>query len=119
MSKYHRRYPVREIDPNQTAYSLVKSINENNRSAYYSSYYGKKKTYAELIDEADLLAERLAADGVKADDVIGVCMMTVPEIMPVMLGINKIGAVSCWMDATAKSEDIKNTIYVTSKCVCL
>lgn len=110
MSKYHRRYPVREIDPNQTAYSLVKSINENNRSAYYSFYYGKKKTYAELIDEADLLAERLAADGVKADDVIGVCMMTVPEIMPVMLGINKIGAVSCWMDATAKSEDIKHYI---------
>ena len=42
----------------------------------------------------------------KSGDTVGVCLLTVPEVAPVLLGINKLGATSYWMDASAKPSDM-------------
>ncbi len=105
-SKYHRKKPIREFDVNQTLYSLVMDINRDNMDYNYASYFGQKITFSQLKADADKLAIALRNDGVKDSDMIGVCLLTVPEVAPVLLGVNKLGASSYWMDASAKPTDM-------------
>ncbi len=105
-SKYHRKRPIRDFDENQTLYSLVMDINKNNMEYNYASYMGQKITFSQLKCDTDKLAAALRQDGVKDGDVVGVCLLTVPEVAPVLLGINKIGASSYWLDASSKPTDM-------------
>ena len=105
-SKYHRKRPIRDFDEHQTLYSLVMDINKNNMDYNYASYMGQKITFSQLKYDTDKLAAALCQDGVKNGDVVGVCLLTVPEVAPVLLGINKIGASSYWLDASSKPVDM-------------
>ncbi|MDO4418910.1 MAG: class I adenylate-forming enzyme family protein [Ruminococcus sp.] len=106
LSKYHRKEPIRDFDVCQTLYSLVMNINKNNMEDYYAAYLGQRLTFSQLKSDADKLAAALTQDGIKDGDIVGVCLLTVPEVAPVLLGINKIGASSYWMDASAKPTDM-------------
>lgn len=109
-SKYHRKTPIRELDVNQTLYDLIMNLNKDNMNCNYASYLGQKLTFAQLKMDADKLASALHQDGVNDGDIVGVCLLTVPEVAPVLLGINKIGATSYWLDASAKPTDMLSHI---------
>lgn len=110
LSKYHRKNPIRDIDPEQTLYDLIFSINCGNMDSPYSYYLGKEKSFAELKNETDRFAAALYADGVRKGDIVAACLLTVPEVAPTLLALNKIGAVSYWLDATLNPEGLLHYI---------
>lgn len=105
-SKYHRKEPLRKFNVDQTMYDLVMDVNENNMKYNYSSYFGNKKRFIDLKNEADKFAIALHRDGVKDEDVVAVAMLITPEVSPILLGINKLGATSYWLDARVKPADL-------------
>lgn len=112
-SKYHRDEPVRKINVNQTLYDAVMNTNEANMDLLYSSYFGKSKSFNDLKDETDRLATALHRDGINSDDTIGVLLLTIPEVAPVLLAPNSIGASTYWMDVTIKPNDLIQ--YINTK----
>lgn len=103
---FYRKEPVRKFDVNQSMYDLVKGINSNNMDSMSTSYFFQTKTFGQVINETDRLASAFKSIGVKDDDKVGVCLLTVPESATTLLALNKINAVSYWMDATIGKEDL-------------
>lgn len=110
ISKYHRSEPTIKFDVNQSFYDAVMNANANNMNYFYSKYQNYNKTFYDLKNETDRLITALHRDGVKEEDKIGVCLLTVPEVDTSLLAINSLGAESCWMDASAKPESFLKTI---------
>lgn len=109
-SKYHRKKPIRDFSPDQTMYELVRNINANNMNYFYSGYLGQNTTFRQLFSDTDRLAAAFSATGVKKNQIVGVCLLTTPEVCPILLSLNKIGAVSYWMDASLKPADMQKKI---------
>lgn len=55
-------------------------------------YRGNEITYRELFDRVDVVAKALLEIGVKSGDEIPICMTNTPELVYILLAINKIGA---------------------------
>lgn len=105
-SKYHRQTPIREFSEHQTMYDLVMGNNADDMDMPYSIYLGKTRTFSQLKQETDALAAALYHDGVRKNSVVGVCLLTVPEVDTVLLAVNKIGAISFWLDGSLKPTDM-------------
>lgn len=105
-SKYHRSEPIRKFNVDDTLYNTVMNTNEKTMNLKYSKYFIFEKNFYNLKDETDKFATALKRDGVKEDDKVGVMLLTVPQVASALLGVNKIGAISYWMDASLKPNDI-------------
>src|SRR5574344_1168738 len=109
ISKYHRKNPIREFDINQTLYNLVKNENKNNRNLQAIGFLGANKTYGQLFDDVDRLADAYLKAGIKNGDVVAICTISMPVVQQNLLALSKIGAASKWIDLRTKSKDlIKN-----------
>lgn len=109
-SKYHRSEPIRKFNVDDTLYNTVMNTNEKTMHLKYSKYFIFEKNFYSLKNEVDKLATALKRDGVKEDNKVGVMLLTVPQVDSALLGINKIGAISYWMDASLKPNDILHYI---------
>lgn len=109
-SEYPWKRNIKEFDAENTLYDFVKKANEKNMDAHYAQYKGQEKTFEQLFAEVDKLASALYYNGVRIDDVIGVCLFSVPEVASVLLACNKIGAVSFWIDMRSNGGDILHCI---------
>lgn len=98
-SKYHRVEPIKKFNTEQSMYDLVMNENIDNMDCNYASYLGTKLKFSQLKTDTDNLASALFQDGVRNGDFVGVCLLTTPEVASVLLAIDKIGAVSFWLDA--------------------
>ncbi|MDD4796102.1 MAG: class I adenylate-forming enzyme family protein [Bacilli bacterium] len=108
-SKYHRVTPIKEFDLNQTLYSLVKKENINNKNSQAIGYLGFNKTYGELFNEVEKLADAYTKAGVNYGDTVAICTINTPAVQQNLLALNKIGVVSKWIDLRTKGNDlIKN-----------
>lgn len=81
-----------EENHNVSWYSFLKE-----RAQHYSDrialfYRGTTITYDELIKRGDNVAKALVEMGVKPGDEIPICMTNTPELVYILIGINKIGA---------------------------
>ena len=61
-------------------------------------YYGTKFNYTELLAAVDKTADAYAALGVKAGDIVSFLSVTTPEIVLSLYALNKLGAVSNFID---------------------
>lgn len=105
-SKYHRKEPIRKFNVDQTLYDAVMNTNENNMNSYYAQFFGKNMTFKELKLKTDCFSTALKRDGVKDEEKVGVCLLTVPEVDTTLLALSKIGATSYWIDASSKAESM-------------
>ena len=108
--KYYRSEPVREVNPNQTMYEAITGLNSENMDLDTIGYLGKSIDYNELIFKADKLAENLKEIEVKEDDVVLLSLPSVPEASMFLLALNKIGAISKWIDLRVKADDLREYI---------
>jgi len=61
-------------------------------------YYGTKFNYAQLLEAVDKTADAYVALGIKAGDIVSFLSVTTPEIVLSLYALNKIGAVSNFVD---------------------
>ena len=79
-------------DYNVSWYRYVKDRADKVPNNIALFYRGNEITYRELFDRADVVAKSLLEIGVKPGDEIPICMTNTPELVYVLLAINKIGA---------------------------
>ena len=96
--KYHRRIPVRELDLSLSLYEQVYRSNIDNMDEYAIGYMGKEITYSKMFYKIDELSRALLKFGIKAGDVVIISTINTPEAIYLLLALNKIGAISKWID---------------------
>ncbi|MFA7110732.1 MAG: AMP-binding protein, partial [Bacilli bacterium] len=57
-------------------------------------YMRQKITYEGLLRDVNRLAKGLADYGVKADDVVSVCLPNIPSAVHLLYAINQLGAIA-------------------------
>lgn len=105
--KYYREEPIRIVDSKQTMYQAIKNLNIDNMNYNSIGYMNHNYTYEEMLREVDKTAIALKQLGVKENDVVLIAMVSTPEVAKILLAINKIGAVSKWIDLRVKSSDLE------------
>ena len=108
--KYYREKPIRKIDSNQTMYQAITSLNSENLDYDAIGYLNTSIDYKSLFNKVDVLACNLIKMGIKKDDVVLLSLPSVPEASLLLLALNKIGAVSKWIDLRVKNNDFEHYI---------
>ena len=70
-------------------------------------YYGVKISYKKLKKNIEKVASALYEYGVKQGEIVSICLPNIPEVVYVFYAINKIGAVSNFIDPRSGEEDLK------------
>ena len=81
-----------EKNHNVSWYKYVKERAERKPNKIALFYRGNEITYKELFKKADTIAKSLLEIGVKPGDEIPICMTNTPELVYILIAINKIGA---------------------------
>ena len=108
--EYYKKAPYRDFSSENTMYQLFRDINQNNLEANAVGYMNHHFDYESILSDVDKLANALKEMGVKENDVVFVAMVTTPEVSKLLLAINKIGAVSKWVDIRVKAKDLEHYI---------
>lgn len=118
--KYYRSKPLREFDVNQTVYKLIKNSNTYNLDYDAIGYLGERISYKKLFDDVDSIAKSFVSLGVKAGDVVPILTTNTPEVAKVYLALNKIGAVTKWVDLRCSEEELIHyfNVHDCKICVC-
>ena len=80
-------------------------------------YRGNEITYKELFERADVVAKSLLEIGIKPGDEIPICMTNTPELVFILLAINKIGAKANIFGEQFNSDYIEEILKDCSKKV--
>lgn len=108
--KYYRTKPIREFDVETNLYNFVFGSNKNNMELDALGYMGSNWTFEELKAEVDKTARAFENQGVKPGDVVIIAMINTPEVALNLLALNKIGAISKWLDVRASGADLTHFI---------
>lgn len=73
-------------------------------------YEGERRTFNQLMDEADAIACALQAKGIRKGDRVAIAMRNYPEWMSAFLGVVSTGAVVVPLNSWGKPDDIAFTI---------
>ena len=110
--------PKLENNVNQYMYSFMQKSNEGYDNDIAIQYMGVNISFGELNRRIDNYCKSLLELGVKPREIVSICMPTTPETVALMYAINKIGAVSNFIDVTQDAEYIRHCINnVDSKLV--
>lgn len=81
-------------------------------------YRGTKISYLEMLNEADKLAVALKSLGITSGDEVPVCFTNIPELVYIMLALNKLGAKINSFDSGFHPDYISEILSGCSKKIC-
>lgn len=110
MQEMPKRNPILCMNENQYMYSFMQESNKGFDDQVAIQYMGTKMTFGELNKKIDNYARALLDLGVKPGEIVSICMPSTPEVVTLMYAINKIGAVSNFIDLTRDASYIKHCI---------
>ena len=96
--------------PKTNIYEYIKSANVDNLSGEAISFLGKKYTYRELFEKIDIVEKSLIGLGVKKGDIVTIATPNSPENVFLFYAINKIGAVSNFIDPRLKGDMLVSSV---------
>jgi acyl-CoA synthetase (AMP-forming)/AMP-acid ligase II len=73
-------------------------------------YEGERRSFNQLMDEADAIAAALQGHGVRPGERVAVAMRNYPEWMAIFIAVTSIGAVIVPVNSWGKPEDIAYTV---------
>jgi acyl-CoA synthetase (AMP-forming)/AMP-acid ligase II len=73
-------------------------------------YEGERRSFSELMAEADLIANALQARGIRKGDRVAIAMRNYPEWMVAFIGITQMGAVIVPVNSWGQPADIAYTL---------
>ena len=114
-TKYYREKVTCEIDVEQSIYEVVFNSNKDNMSAKALEYMGTTWSFEKLKKETDKAAAAFLKSGLNIGDVVLIGVSNCPEVVVILLALNKIGVITKWFDVRASEKDIE--VYAnSSKC---
>lgn len=116
--KYYSEEAINAPLPECTIYEYLWENNKEHLDDIALIYFGRKITYRELFEEIDKTARAFASLGLKAGDVCTVVSVSCVNSVVVFYALNKIGAVSNYINVIASEEEFQKYIHeADSKCV--
>ena len=79
-----------EKNHNHSWYQELRNRASKSPNALALFYRGTKINFREMFEKADALAKSLSKVGIKAGDEIPICLSNTPELVYLMLAVNKI-----------------------------
>lgn len=94
----------------KTIYGVLKEKSRAVLDKVALHYYGMEITYRELLAKIDRYADAYTSIGVKAGDVVSFISVALPETVVSMYALNKIGAISSFIDPRMDVERIHHFV---------
>lgn len=112
-SKYYTEKEQNIKIPNISMYEQVKrsAYKYPNYPAY--EYFGKKVSYRKFLAQIDKAAISFQKLGVKKGDVVTLCMPNIPEVLILLYGLNKLGAIANMLHPLSAEEEMKENLLST------
>ncbi len=114
---FYRNEPVLDLNPNQTMYSFIKNINENNMDKKAIDFFGTRTSFDGLINErAVKLADAYYKNGVREGDSVGLLLINIPAVQENLLALSYLGATAKWIDVRNKEKDLIDKLNENDGC---
>ena len=104
--KYYGDIPKTLDYPDISMYDMIKKAKEEYGSLIAYDFMGKAVTYDRFIEEVDICAKALKAQGIKKGDTITICLPNVPQAIIMFYAINKIGAIASMVHPLSAENEI-------------
>ncbi len=108
--KYYSEEAINAPLPEYTIYEYIWNCNKNHLEKPALKYFGKGTTYAQMFSRIDDAAKAFSALNVQKGELVSMCMLTMPETIYSIYGLNKIGAVCNLIEPRTNAELIKDRI---------
>ncbi len=108
--KYYSQEAIDSQLSEKCMYQYLFDDNQNRLSSVAISYFDKRITYSELIENIKHTAAVLKELGIKKGDVVSFCTVTVPEVIYSFYALNMIGAIANMIDPRTSVEGISSYI---------
>lgn len=108
--KYLPKESLNATVPECTLYSLLKETCKPyiNKTALH--YYGTNISFKKLLEKIEETAAAFVALGVKKGDIVSLCTVCFPETVYAFYALNKIGAISDFIDPRTNADGIEQMI---------
>ena len=100
--------------PKMRMFDYLYTNNRNNQNAVAINYFGKKITYGELFFNIEKTMKSFSKLGIRQNDVVTICMPTLPESIYAMYALNRIGAICNLLDPRINVEQIRDSLNSTN-----
>lgn len=105
----------RKVDiPNVSLYECIYDRNKYRLNNIAINYLGTKINYRDFFNEIDLCAKAMRSQGIRAGDVVSICLPNMPESVIVFYAVSKIGAIANMIHPLSAEEEIKKSIKDTN-----
>ncbi len=108
--KYYPQKSVERALPHCTIYQYLKSKNSKHLNENAINYFGTNITYDTLFKRIERCADAFYSIGVREGDIVSYVSVSIPETVVAMYALNKIGAVSNFIDPRMDIDSIKRVI---------
>lgn len=115
--KYYKKNERKVEIPNGSIYDFLYKNSLYHLRNNAINYFGKNTTYEELLDEIDICARAMKSQGVRAKDVVSICLPNIPEAVILFYAVNKIGAIANMIHPLSAEEELKKTINDTKSVI--
>lgn len=108
--KYYSEEAIKSPLPECTMYEYMFRRNKERLDKTAINYFGRKISHRKLLKQVDICANALASYGVKSGDLVGICMLTMPEAVYLLYAVNKLGAVCNFLVLNATEQALHKQI---------
>ena len=108
--KFYSEEALKLQVPSKTLYEYITEGAKGYKNVTALNYFDRKISYRNLVKNIDAVADAYKAMGVKKGDIVTLVMPTLPETIYSLYGLNKIGAVTHFVDPRIPAKTIKDAI---------
>lgn len=106
--------PLVEIDVEDTLYNTFKKTALKNKDKICIRHNQVEMTYTELLEKVDNFSSALYLAGIREGDVVSLPIKNCIEVAIALIAINKIGAISKWIDTDKSSKEFYDDLSQTT-----
>lgn len=119
--KYYSEEAINAKLPECTIYEYLWENNKKHLEDIAMVYVGRKIKYKELFYNTDKIANAFSCEGIGEGDIVTIIAPSIPEIIYAFYALNKIGAISNFVDPRKSPEelDILMAPMKTKACIIL
>ena len=99
--------------PNVSLYEYLRDSCQDHLNIVAINYFNKKWTFKSFLADINICARALRSQGIRAGDVVTICMPNTPEAVISFYAVNEIGAIANMVHPLSAEEEIKHSLIST------
>ncbi len=112
--KYYSEEAIKAKPYSGSVFNHIYEKNEKYLDNYALKFFGNRITYRSLFENVELVANALTEKGIKKGDNVILLMSSCPELVYLLLSINRLGAIDNMISPLFTKEQIRDRINDTN-----